>query len=153
MSSSGRYCCATPSRAYPRGRMISSPEEFTARRRGDWQRLEDLVGRAGLRGGPGRLPPGDVILLAALYRRATGDLARAQRDWPGVPVTLYLNGLAARAPAALYRQGGDIRRRLAAFYTETLPRTYRASWPYLAASATLLFGPAIVGWLALLHDP
>ena len=133
--------------------MVTSPEEFTARRRNDWQRLEDLLSRAGLSGGPGSLPPAEVIALAALYRRATGDLARAQRDWPGAPVTLYLNGLAARGHAALYRQGGSVLRRLADFYTATLPRTYRSCWPFIAGSAALLFGPGIIAWLALLHDP
>lgn len=129
------------------------PEEFTARRRDDWQRLEDLLGRASISGGPGGLRPGEVIALAALYRRAAGDLARAQRDWPGTPLTLYLNGLAARGHAALYRRGGEVRRRVAEFYARTLPRTYRGSWPFLAASAALLFAPAVVAWLALLHDP
>ncbi|HEX6489102.1 MAG TPA: stage II sporulation protein M [Candidatus Dormibacteraeota bacterium] len=133
--------------------MVTSPEEFTARRRADWQRLEELLGRAGLSGGPGSLPPSEVIALAALYRRAAGDLARAQRDWPGAPVTLYLNGLAARGHAALYRQGGGVRKRLAEFYSRTLPNTYRSSWRYLVTSAALLFGPAIIAWLALLHDP
>ena len=129
------------------------PEEFTARRKDDWQRLEELLGRASVSGGPGGLRPGEVIALAALYRRATGDLARAQRDWPGTPLTLYLNGLAARGHAALYRRGGEVRRRLAEFYTQTLPRTYRASWPFVVASAALLFVPALIAWLALLHDP
>lgn len=133
--------------------MIATPEEFTARRRQDWQRLEDLLGRAGVAGGPGSLAPGEVLALAALYRRTTGDLARAQRDWPGAPVTLYLNGLAARGHAAVYRQGGDVRRRLAEFYTATLPQTYRAAWPFVTASAALLFVPAVIAWLALLHNP
>jgi uncharacterized membrane protein SpoIIM required for sporulation len=133
--------------------VIATPEDFTARRRQDWQRLEDLLGRAGVAGGPGSLSPVEVVALAALYRRATGDLARAQRDWPGAPVTLYLNGLTARGHAAVYRRGGDARRRIAQFYTETLPRTYRGAWPFVVASAALLFAPAVIAWLALLHNP
>ena len=129
------------------------PEEFTARRRADWQRLEDLLARAGVRGGPSGLRPAEVVELAGLYRRATGDLARAQRDWPGGRVELYLNGLTARGHAALYRPEGGAGRRLVRFYGATLPRTYRQSWRYLAASAGLLFVPAAIAWLALLHDP
>lgn len=133
--------------------MISTPEEFTARRRDDWRRLEELLGRAGVAGGPGSLSPAEVVSLAALYRRASGDLARAQRDWPGAPVTLYLNGLAARGHAAVYRRSGDARRRVAEFYASTLPRTYRGAWPFVTASAALLFVPALIAWLALLRNP
>src|SRR5439155_6318139 len=113
---------------------VIRPEEFTARRRPDWQRLEDLLARAGVRGGPAGLGPAEVVELASLYRRATGDLARAQRDWPGGQVELYLNGLAARGHAALYRPVGGIRRRIATFYGSTLPQTYRGAWPFLTAS-------------------
>src|SRR5947208_92961 len=85
---------------------VVRPEEFTARRRDDWQRLESLLARAGIRGGPSGLSPAEVVELAGLYRRVSGDLARAQRDWPGGQVELYLNGLAARGHAALYRPAG-----------------------------------------------
>ncbi len=93
------------------------------------------------------------MALASGYRRAAGDLATAQRDWPEAPVTIYLNGLVARGHAALYRRGGDLVQRVAHFYARDLPAAYRASWPFLCASAALLFGPATVAYLALLHDP
>lgn len=99
------------------------------------------------------LRPSEVLTLAALYRRATADLARAQRDWPGEPVQRYLNGLVARGHAALYRQGGHVWRRIKTFYLQTLPRTYRSSWPFLAAAATLLFGPALVAFVAVAAQP
>jgi uncharacterized membrane protein SpoIIM required for sporulation len=94
-----------------------------------------------------------VLALAALYRRATADLARAQRDWPGEPVHLYLNGLVARGHGVIYRRGGDVWKRLRTFYTETLPRTYRGAWPYIVASAALLFVPAIVSFFVVLANP
>ena len=118
-------------------------DEFTRRRRDDWARLEDLL-RVGRRGRFGGLKPDDVLTLAGLYRQATADLARARRDWPNERVTIYLNGLVARGHSVVYRQGGDVRRRLVEFYARTLPQTYRASWPYLAAAAALLFGPALL---------
>ncbi|HLQ62782.1 MAG TPA: stage II sporulation protein M [Candidatus Acidoferrales bacterium] len=125
-------------------------EEFVGSRRPDWERLEKLLGRVRSRG---TLGPTEVLVLATLYRRATADLALAQRDWPGEPVTRYLNGLVARGHGVVYRQGGDLRRRLAGFYLETLPRTYRAAGPFLAASAALLFVPALLAYVALLADP
>jgi len=70
-------------------------EDFVALRRNDWNRLEDLLSRAGA-GHLNALTPAQVLTMSALYRRATADLARAQRDWPGEPVHRYLNGLGAR---------------------------------------------------------
>src|SRR5882762_10770300 len=114
------------------GRVVRQ-EEFVALRRDDWNRLEDLLARAG-GGSLNSLAPAQVLTLASLYRRATADLARAQRDWPGEPVHRYLNGLVARGHGIVYRRGGEIWKRIRRFYVETLPRTYRASWPFLLAS-------------------
>jgi len=124
--------------------------EFAARRRPDWERLEELV-RRGHR--PGRLRPGDALALAGLYRRAAADLARSQRDWPDEPLAHYLNGLVAAAHAAVYRDQRALLPRLAGFYTRSVPRTYREAGPFLAASALLLFGPALVAFVALWADP
>src|SRR5437868_14001876 len=127
-------------------------DEFVTRRRPEWDRLEKLLARAGT-GRVGGLRPTEVLSLAGLYRRATADLARAQRDWPTEPVASYLNGLVARGHAAVYRQGGDVRRRLATFYRQTLPRTYRGAAPFLLASAALLFVPATISFLLVFTDP
>jgi uncharacterized membrane protein SpoIIM required for sporulation len=127
-------------------------EEFVIRRRDDWNRLEDLIARAGA-GRLNSLAPAQVVTMASLYRRATADLARAQRDWPGEPVHRYLNGLVARGHGVVYRRGGNVWRRIRSFYTETLPRTYRLSWPYVVASAALLFVPALVSFFVVLAHP
>jgi uncharacterized membrane protein SpoIIM required for sporulation len=107
----------------------------------------------GRRGRLGGLEPADVLTLAGLYRQATADLARARRDWPAEPVTAYLNRLVALGYSVVYRRGGDVVRRVAGFYLRTLPRTYRASWPFLVASGVLLFGPALIAFLLVLVDP
>ena len=121
-------------------------------RRDDWNRLEDLLARAG--GGQlNGLAPAQVLTMAALYRRATADLARAQRDWPGQPVHRYLNGLVARGHGTVYRRGGHVWRRIRVFYTETLPRTYREAAPYLLAAGALMFIPAIVSYFVVLANP
>ncbi len=127
-------------------------EEFIERRKDDWNRLEDLIARASagtLKG----LAPGQVLTMTALYRRATADLARAQRDWPGEPVHRYLNGLVARGHGVVYRRGGRVWSRIRTFYTETLPRTYRQAWPYVVASAALLFVPALISYFVVLAHP
>jgi len=127
-------------------------EEFVALRREDWNRLEDLLARAGA-SHLNALAPAQVLTMAALYRRATADLARAQRDWPGEPVHSYLNGLVGRGHGIVYRRGGRVWRRIRDFYAEVLPRTYREAWPYLLASAALLFVPAIVSFFVVLANP
>jgi len=127
-------------------------EDFVALRRDDWNRLEDLLARAG-GGSLNGLAPAQVLTLAALYRRATADLARAQRDWPGEPVHRYLNGLVARGHGIVYRRGGEVWRRVRAFYTETLPRTYREAAPFLLAAGALMFVPAIVSYFVVLANP
>jgi uncharacterized membrane protein SpoIIM required for sporulation len=114
--------------------------------------LEELL-RRGRRGRLGGLAPGDVLTLASLYRQATADLARSRRDWPAEPLTSYLNRLVGLGYSVVYRRSGNIGRRLADFYLFTLPRTYRGAWPFLAASALLLFGPALVAFVMILVNP
>lgn len=121
-------------------------------RRGEWQELERLVGRAsGAR--LGGLQADEVVALATLYRRAAADLSRAQRDWPAEPVTQYLNGLVARGHGVVYRRGGAVLSRLWTFYSRTLPRTFRACGAYVVVSALLLFVPAIIAGVAIATNP
>jgi uncharacterized membrane protein SpoIIM required for sporulation len=127
-------------------------DQFVLRRRGDWARLEDLILRARTRV-LGRQGTGEVVELAGQYRRATADLALAHRDWPAEDVTRYLNDLVARGHSVLYGSRGDVRKRVAEFYLRTLPRTYRASWPYVTASALLFFGPAVLVFALLQLNP
>ena len=127
-------------------------EEFVARRAYDWNRLEDLIARAG-GGRLNGLSPAQVLTMAALYRRATADLALAQRDWPDEPVQRYLNGLVARGHGIVYRRGGRAWQRIKTFYVETLPRTYREAWPYVLASAALLFVPALISFVVVIANP
>ena len=127
-------------------------EEFVASRRDDWNQLENLIAR-GASGRLNPLNPAQVLMLAALYRRATADLARAQRDWPGTPVHRYLNGLVARGHGVVYRRGGNVWKRVKTFYTQTLPQTYRSSWPFVVASTALLFVPAFISYFVVLAHP
>ncbi|MBO0683027.1 MAG: stage II sporulation protein M [Candidatus Dormibacteraeota bacterium] len=124
--------------------------EFVERRRSEWARLEQLLGR---RARKGALGPAEAIALSALYRRATADLARAQRDWPDEPIARYLNGLVGRGHGALYRQRRPLLPQLARFYSRTLPRTFRGLAPFVLASAALLFGTAAIAFLTGLLDP
>ena len=127
-------------------------EDFVALRRDDWNHLENLIAQ-GTSGRLNPLNPMQVLTLAALYRRSTADLARAQRDWPGTPVHRYLNGLVARGHGLVYRRGGNVWQRVKTFYARTLPQTYREAWPFIVASAALLFVPALVTFFVVLANP
>ena len=121
-------------------------------RHDDWNRLEDLLSRAS--GGQlNSLRPAQVLTVASLYRRATADLARAQRDWPGEPVHRYLNGLVARGHGIVYRRGGNVLQRIKDFYAKTLPRSYREAAPFVLAAGALLFVPAFISYFVVLANP
>lgn len=126
-------------------------EVFVARRRGRWERLSALLDRAG---SPRRsLSVDELDELAALYRRTTGDLAIARRDFPHDRVTLFINQLITRGHAIIYRERPSSLRRLGRFFSTEVPREYRALWPYLAASAALFFVPLIAMAVAVILVP
>jgi len=127
-------------------------EYFVSLRRADWNRLEDLLSHAGT-GHLNSLSPAQVLTMAELYRRATADLARAQRDWPREPVHRYLNGLVARGHGIVYRRGGEVLKRIKRFYVETLPQTYRQSWRFVVAAGALMFVPALISFFVVLAHP
>ncbi len=119
-----------------------TPEQLYESRRADWQRLTNLLAQSeqNLK----QLSPADVQELSRLYRAASSDLALAQRDFAHHQVTLYLNGLVARAHAVLYRGEPLALRRILAFFTTLFPRTYRETFRYTLVAAILFFGPFIL---------
>src|SRR5437762_14028166 len=113
-------------------------DEFVASRREDWNNLENLIAR-GSSGRLNPLRPGQVLTMAALYRRATADLARAQRDWPGEPVHRYLNGLVARGHGIELTRGVQVWKRIKRFFITTIPCTCRQSRTSPCLAGTLLY--------------
>ena len=99
------------------------------------------------------LTPNDLADLGRLYRVATSDLAIAQRDYPGQRVTVYLNGLVARAHAVVYRSEPLQGRRVARFYAATLPQLYRHLLPYTKLAFVLFVMPALVGFFTVWRTP
>src|SRR4051794_6972685 len=109
---------------------MPSLSHFTASRQARWAELEDLVARSegnGLR----HFTSDEVEALAHDYRQVMSDLAIAQRDFPEDQLTLWLNGLAARAHLRLYRAPAPSWRRLGTFFWTDFARRFRSAWPYL----------------------
>ena len=117
-----------------------------------WAELEGLLARSegnGLRS----FDADQIEAFARAYRQTVCDLAIAQRDFPDDQLTLWLNGLASRAHLRLYRAPAPSWRRLGQFFWTDFARRFRAARPYLMVSALLLFGPALLAYLAALLDP
>ncbi|MFT3767778.1 MAG: stage II sporulation protein M [Minicystis sp.] len=122
-------------------------DELVAARTRDWQELDRLLGAGeGFHGRDGA----SISRTAALYRALCTDLMRARAMRCTPDLSAYLDGLAARAHAALYgarpfRMPGVI-----AFFTRDFPRALRANWRAFAIACALFCVPFIAGLLGAL---
>ena len=66
---------------------------------------------------------------------------------------LFLNQLVSRAYGVIYREPPAPLSQLRRFFVRELPREYRAAWPYLTASAALLFIPMVLAALLVILAP
>ncbi|MBV9895292.1 MAG: stage II sporulation protein M [Chloroflexi bacterium] len=131
---------------------MPSLSQFIATRQAHWNLLEQLLAR-GEGNGLRRFEASDIEALGREYRQVISDLAIARRDFPDDQLTVWLNGLASRAHLRLYRAPAGSWKRLGRFFWSDFARRVRAARRYLAVSALLLFGPALVAYLAALLDP
>src|SRR5579872_3397767 len=130
---------------------MPSLSHFIESRRSHWTALEQLLARSegnGLR----QFSAEDIEAFGRAYREVVSDLAIARRDFPDDQLTLWLNGLAARAHLRLYRAPAPAWRRLGQFFWTDFARRFRSARGYLAVSALLLFGPAALAYVAALLD-
>jgi uncharacterized membrane protein SpoIIM required for sporulation len=130
---------------------VPSVDEFVARRQPEWTTLEALLQRAagsGLRGFSGP----ELERFGQLYRRASSDLAVAQRDFPHDRVRAYLDQLLARAHPYVYQGRVSDWHGLLEFYRVGFPRLYRANSRYVLASVAVFLVPALVAYLATLFS-
>src|SRR2546421_6730629 len=130
---------------------MPSLSQFMAGRQPTWAELERLLGR--IEGsGLGSFQAEQIEALGRAYRQVLSDLAIARRDFPDDQLTLWLNDLAARAHLRLYRAPAPSWHRLGQFFWTDFARRFRAAHGYLLVSALLLFGPALLTYLAALLD-
>ncbi|RRR65818.1 MAG: stage II sporulation protein M [Candidatus Viridilinea halotolerans] len=128
------------------------PDEFITRRRDNWERLEQLLTRAGA--SLASLSADELRELGRLYRQAAADLAIARRDLPQHPIVAFLNNLVARGHGAIYRESGPGgATHLRTFFTSALPRTFRATWVATLIAFLIFFIPALIGYITTWRDP
>jgi uncharacterized membrane protein SpoIIM required for sporulation len=127
-------------------------EDFIAAKKPNWERLTKLLDKSQI-GGLALLSADELNELGRLYRSATSDLAVARRDFPTHRVAEYLNGLVARAHAAVYQGRAARRRGILDFFAVTFPRTFRATWAYTLAAFLMFLLPALVSFTIAYRDP
>jgi uncharacterized membrane protein SpoIIM required for sporulation len=127
-------------------------EDFITGKKTNWERLTTILDRSRV-GGLAALSAEELNELGRLYRGVTSDLAVARRDFPNHRVTEYLNGLVARAHAAVYQRRAARGRGMLEFFTTIFPRTFRATWPYTLAAFLMFLLPALASFTIAYRDP
>jgi uncharacterized membrane protein SpoIIM required for sporulation len=127
-------------------------EEFVHQKQSDWSELNDLLTRI-KSGNLTALSADELDRLGYLYRRVTSDLAIARRDFPTDRVVRYLNELAARTHANVYRtpplKGNTFRD----FFRFGFPQLFRENFTFVLV-AFLLFALAFgATYLTVLANP
>ncbi len=124
---------------------------WLSKRRPYWERLTELVERAG-RGSVRALPHKELQELGLLYRQAASDLAAVREDPLEQGLARGLNQLLSRAHNLLYsgrrRSGWGIFK----FYKEDFPRTFRETFTYTLAAFLLFFFSGLAGAFLSFHD-
>jgi uncharacterized membrane protein SpoIIM required for sporulation len=125
-------------------------ERFVSSRQPDWTELDRLLKESG--GRPERLGAEGVRRLAALYRGAVADLARARRAYPGEQFAVALEQLVARARPAIY--AGEPRRGSArAYIARGYWQAVRGNARPIALAWALMLGAAVLVTAWAIHDP
>jgi uncharacterized membrane protein SpoIIM required for sporulation len=113
----------------------------------NWRRLEgllDMMKLTGIRA----LSRVEVREFGELYRRAAADLAIARAETRDPKLINYLNSLVIRAHGRIYRAESQGVGLAARFFSEELPRTFRANWRYMALAFAIFAGFGVFGFIA-----
>jgi len=126
-------------------------DRFIAVNQPAWARLESLC-QAAERGGR-RLGASDLDELVRLYQRASSHLSYARTYFGDPALVARLTNLVGRANAIVYGTRPRSLRAVGRFFTATFPASVWRARRFVAASAVLLFVPAIVVGVWLAHSP
>jgi uncharacterized membrane protein SpoIIM required for sporulation len=125
---------------------LADREQFVARRRDRWERLEQLVVR-------GPQSPEEWSQLAATYRAVCADLASARSGGLPADVQAFLDDLAGRAHNRLYsvRESG-LGLSILSDALHGFPLELRRHWLAFLLSSVLFYGPFVLGLTAAASD-
>jgi uncharacterized membrane protein SpoIIM required for sporulation len=128
-----------------------SEAAFIRRNKPDWERLEGYAAKLDGRGGG--LTGRDLFAFLSLYRKVTGDLARARTIQARPEVVDYLNGLVGRVHFRVYATRTYPFAKFLDFFRRDFPQATRRAWRQVLASALLLLLPAVAAYAAVGVNP
>lgn len=120
---------------------------FVRRRKSDWDRLEEYGAR--LDGKGERMTGRDLFEVISLYRRVSGDLARARTLKVRADLVDYLNGLVGRVHFRLYTVRTYPFSKISGFFKADFPQAVRRAWRPVLAATLLLVLPALGAYAAV----
>ncbi|MCA0354493.1 MAG: stage II sporulation protein M [Chloroflexi bacterium] len=126
-------------------------EDFINAKHRAWERLTQLTSRA--QSNIIAMDATELQELGRLYRQATSDLAQARRDFPGHPLTIYLNDLVAKGHSSIYRERNSPITGIKNYFLYQLPQAFRELLPFTGIAFLAFFLPAIVAWVISYQDP
>jgi len=130
--------------------MIST--RWLAKRKPNWQRLEQLLDRSGRRG-VAALAHNELQELGLLYRQTASDLATVREDITSRSFTSYLNQLLARAHNLIYMGRKPKWNGIYLFYRDTYPQIFRETFSMVLLAALVFAAGGIAGAVVTLRDP
>jgi uncharacterized membrane protein SpoIIM required for sporulation len=119
-------------------------DDFVAEHRSAWAELDGLLSQSKALGGP------ELSRLSALYRKVSSDVMAARTAGYGADLTGLLDGLAARAHAALYGHGRQAWRIGWQLLARDFPRGLRDSSPFILVAGVLFVLPLAIGLVSSL---
>ena len=118
--------------------------QWLARRRPHWDRLQALLGQADS-SGLGRLSRAELQELALLYRQVAADLSVLRQDATARAYAAHVNQLLARAHHIIYSGRKTSIAGLFRFLRDEYPRIFQNNLRYVAASLLLSLACGMLG--------
>jgi uncharacterized membrane protein SpoIIM required for sporulation len=118
--------------------------QWLARRRPHWDRLQALLGQADSTG-LGRLSRAELRELALLYRQVAADLSVLRQDTTARTYAAHVNQLLARAHHIIYSGRKTSIAGLFRFLRDEYPRIFQNNLRYVAASVLITLASGALG--------
>lgn len=127
-------------------------QTFIEKRKANWQRLEELIGRIRQVRGLQKFNRDEVRELGTLYRRAASDLAIARVESRDQRLVNYLNSLVIRAHGEIYRSESNGVRGILEFYRYDFPAIFRQTYRYTLTVFLIFLAMAVFSFVATYRD-